>query len=130
MGAVRVFPCGWTKETEGFAPQSIAGRLEQIEQLVGIAAPTHALIVLRREWEPGLSPEDRAFLWRAFGVPVFEQIIAEDGELLAAECEAHDGLHIESRHFAAGDHELDRSPCGCGKTSARLVAPHCLLSSL
>ena len=122
-GTIRVFPDGWTQETARFSPQSIAGRLAQIETLEGIARPTHALIILREPWEPGLTSSDRDRLWRAFRVPLFEQIIAEDGVLLAAECEAHNGLHIESRRFAAGDHEIDRAPCGCGKTSPRLIAP-------
>ena len=122
-GSVRVFAVGWSGEAARYAPQSIAARLEQLEELAGIARPTHALIVLRREWEPELSPEDREWLWRAFGVPAFAQIIGENGELFAAECEAHCGLHIESRRFVAGDHEVDRSACACGKTSARLVQP-------
>ena len=32
----------------------------------------------------------------AFRVPVFEQVIGKSGKLLAAECEAHDGLHVAS----------------------------------
>jgi hypothetical protein len=118
---VRVFPEGWTDDVARFVPQSIAGQAGQFEALVGIARPTHALIVMRREWEPGLSAAARQRFWRAFRVPLFEQILAEDGTLLAAECEAHCGLHIESNRFAAGDHEIDRSQCGCGKWSARLI---------
>jgi hypothetical protein len=120
-GCVRVFPDGWTDETAKFAPQSIAGRYEQIEALQGIATPTHAVIVIRREWEPGVSSIDRERIWRAFRVPIFEQIVAEDGSLLAAECEAHDGLHIASRKFTVGDHEVERNRCGCGNKSPRLM---------
>ena len=120
-GAVRVFREGWTDAAARFVPQSIAARRDQIENLAGIASPTHALIVLRWDWEPGLTLADRDRFWRAFGVPVFEQVISEQGELLAAECEAHQGLHIVSRRFAVGDHEVDRSPCPCGKTSPRWI---------
>jgi len=117
---VRVFPEGWGQEAAAFAPHSIAGTLEQIEALPGIRV-THALVVFRRTWEPRLIEPERERLWRAFGVPAFEQLIAEDCTLLASECEAHDGLHIESPKFVAGDQELDRSPCGCGRTAPRLL---------
>ena len=120
-GSVRVFPDGWTEEAARFAPQSLAGRRDQIEALKGIAQPTHALIVIRREWETGLSAQDRDCLWRAFRIPLFEQIINQEGVVLAAECEAHNGLHIESQWLAVGDHEIDRSLCGCGKASPRLI---------
>ena len=120
-GNFRVFAGGWSEDAVRFGAQSIAGRLEQIEELRSIASPTHALIVLRWEWEPGLSLEDRDRLWHAFGVPAFEQVIAANGELLAFECEAHCGLHIASRRFAAGDHEIERSRCACGKTSPRWI---------
>ena len=120
-GCVRVFAEGWTDEAAHFAPQSLAGRREQIEALEGIARPTHALIVMRWEWESGISARDRERLWRAFRVPLYEQIVGEHGTLLAAECEAHSGLHIESKRFMVGDHETDRRPCGCGKASPRVV---------
>lgn len=119
--SVRVFAEGWSERASFFAPQSVAGTIRQIEALKGIAEPTHALVVLRREWEPAISVEDRARLWHAFHVPLFEQIVAEDGTLLAAECEAHCGLHIQSRRFIAGDHEVDRAQCDCGRTSPRLI---------
>ena len=121
-GPVRVFPNGWDEEAARFAPQSVAGRLEQLEALKGIAIPTHALIVIRNQWEERVSVQARERLWRAFRVPLFEQIVDEDGTLLAAECEAHEGLHLESRRFTAGDHEIDRRLCPCGRSSPRLVA--------
>jgi hypothetical protein len=119
-GPVRIFPQGWDEAAERFAPQSIAAAFTQLEELAGVAQPTHALIVIRREWEPRLSEQDRNFLWRNFRVPAFEQVIGEDGALLAFECEAHDGLHIVSPGFPAEDHEIERAPCGCGQTTPRL----------
>lgn len=119
-GSIQVFPDGWTEETARFHPQAIAARLPQFRSLHGIANPTHALILLRNEWEPPLSSDDRDELWRSFRVPVFEQIIDERCHLLASECEAHEGLHVESRSFVYGDHEIDHAPCPCGKKSPRL----------
>ena len=120
-GPIRVFAEGWTEKTARFDPQSVAGTLDQLYALRRTARPTHALIVVRREWERAVIDADRDRLWRAFGVPVFEQIVDANSSLLAAECEAHDGLHIEGRSWMAGDHEIDRTPCPCGKQSPRLV---------
>lgn len=106
-----------------FEPQALAGTLAQIESLAGEVKLTHAMIVFRTESEPRLTETERDRLWRAFQVPAFEQIIAADGTLYAGECEAHDGLHIESSRLAPGDHEIDRSPCACGRSTARLVSP-------
>jgi hypothetical protein len=118
---VRVFSRGWTEEAAKFAPQAIAATLPQLEALAGVVHLTHAVIVFRKDCEPRLKPDERERLWRAFRVPVFEQVIAPDGAVLAAECEAHSGLHIESPKLAVGDHEVDRSACGCGRTTPRLI---------
>ena len=118
---VRVFPEGWNQEAAEFAPQVIAATLPQLEALTGVCL-THAVIVFRRPLEPRLTDAERDRLWRAFHVPVFEQLIDERGNLLAGECEAHSGLHIESPKLAAGDNEVDRSPCACGRSTPRLIA--------
>ncbi len=116
----RVYAAGWCIEAERFNPMAIAGTHGQLFGLTA-ARPTHALIALSRLGEPLLTPHQRDDLWSAFHVPVFEQIVAEDGQLLASECEAHDGLHV---HAGWEDHEhfvLDSALCGCGKASPRLV---------
>ena len=118
---MRVFPNGWNEDAARFEPQAIAATLSQLDALAGSVTVTHALIVLRKQWEPRLNEAERDRLWRTFHVPLFEQIIAEDCTLLASECEAHDGLHIVSSKLAVGDHEIDRSMCACGKTAPRLV---------
>jgi hypothetical protein len=121
-GSVRVFSDGWNEDAQKFAPQAIAATLSQLEALAGLVPVTHATIVIRREWEPRLADPERERLWRAFHVPAFEQIIAADGTLLAAECEAHNGLHVESKKFPVADDELDPEPCGCGRTTPRLLS--------
>jgi hypothetical protein len=120
-GAIRTFED--PAAVRAFGPQAIAGKLPQIESLAGVVELTHAVIVFREESEPRLTDQERDRLWRAFHVPVFEQIVAADGTLYASECEAHDGLHIESRGFAVADNEIDRTPCACGRSTARLVLP-------
>ena len=41
-----------------------------------------------------LTEADRDEFWKVFGVPIFEQFTGLGGEVLAEECEAHEGLHI------------------------------------
>jgi hypothetical protein len=60
-------------------------------------------------------------LWQAFRVPVFEQIIGRAGELLAAECDAHDGLHVLSPKLDVEGKRIDVSPCACGRKTSRLM---------
>lgn len=123
-GTARIFDTsepGWIDAVRTFAPGAIAGRLEQIDSLAGMVRVTHAVIVLRSTSDARLSDAERERLWRAFQVPAFEQVIAADGTLLAAECEAHAGLHIESPRFANGDHAIDASPCACGRPGGRVV---------
>jgi hypothetical protein len=121
-GSIRVFPDGWNEEAKQFEPQALAGSVLQLEGLAGVASPSHALIVMRNEWEPRFTDSHRTFLWKAFRVPAFEQIIDEDGTLLATECEAHEGLHIESPRFTAADHKFHSGRCACGRVTPRLVS--------
>lgn len=119
---VRVFPDGWTEEVKIFAPQAVAGSLRQLEALAGRASLSHAVIVLRKECEPGLTDSNRTALWRAFRVPAFEQLIGDGGKLLAIECEAHDGLHIESSRFDTDAYLVERGRCACGRFTPRLMS--------
>lgn len=126
-GMVQVFERGWCPEAAAHRPAAIAGTWQRLEPLLGELLPgekpeplTHAVIVLARPGGDLLTVERRQRLWRAFRVPVFEQIIGANGVLLAAECEAHDGLHIESRKFDFGGRAIETAPCGCGRTSPRL----------
>ncbi len=91
-----------------------------------IESLTHAVLVLARAGDDLLSVEQRRQLWRAFRVPVFEQIIGANGALLAAECEAHAGLHIVSRELESPKLEapgwsIESGPCGCGRNTPRIV---------
>jgi hypothetical protein len=121
-GPVRVFPDGWNQEVTAFAPAAVAGTFEQIRALAQIQIPslTHALIVLARPGGRRLAEIDRERLWQDFRLPVFEQIIGPSGDLLAAECEAHDGLHVESSDLPMGRETIDTSPCPCGRKTPRI----------
>ena len=120
---VRVFPEGWSEEVAKFAPAALAASREQLLGLAAGQPPrlTHAVIALESRGDPLLSPAERAWLWRVFRVPAFEQIIEPDGELLAFECEAHDGLHIEIPGLNWDGYGVEASLCGCGRTTPRLT---------
>jgi hypothetical protein len=122
-GAIRVFGEGWSQEVDKFAPEAVAATLPQLETLSRAKIPSlwHAVVVLERRGNPLLTESLRERLWDAFRVPIFEQIIADDGQLLATDCEAHEGLHIESAMLRVGQEFVDASPCPCGRKTPRLV---------
>jgi hypothetical protein len=117
-----VFRSGWSAEAAEYKPAVIAGTWLQMESLLEqkIESLTHALIVLTRSEGSLLTMQQRLRLWQAFRVPVFEQIIGANGALLAAECEAHAGLHIESPSSKFAGWSIESGPCGCGRTAARI----------
>ena len=118
-----MFREGWGEEALNFAPEAIAAPLGQLDQLVRTHIPSlrRAVIVLGRHGDPRLPEADRERLWQAFRVPIFEQIIGRDGKLLATECEAHQGIHVESERLAVNLQDLDPSPCACGRKTPRLM---------
>jgi hypothetical protein len=121
---IRVFPHGWSDEVAAFAPAAVAANRERLFGLAAVDRPpvfTHAVIVLDSPGDPPLSAGERERLWRTFRVPVFEQIIGTRGKLLAAECEAHDGLHIEAPGLPWEGYRLELAVCGCGRKTPRIA---------
>lgn len=126
-----MFPQGWCAEVSRFAPQAIAGTLAQLETIASTdIAVSHAIIVVGGWEDRRVTEADRERLWARYRVPLFEQIVGEHGALLAAECEAHWGLHLvgtQPSEVAAtagtidASQIIDASPCGCGKTSPRIL---------
>jgi hypothetical protein len=117
--SIRVFPNGWNDEVARFAPSAIAVPSRELRLLMDAPIQLgHALIALTHEGGRGLSFEDRDQLWQAFGVPVFEQYLTVRNKLLAAECEAHAGLHVVSGCWGF---KLEESPCACGNPAPRLL---------
>jgi phenylacetate-CoA ligase len=106
---------------------------------------THSIVAFVGPEFGALTPADRDLLWARFGVPIYEQFRGLGKELLAAECDAHEGLHIreEDAIFEEGDELLVTSLtnlanpmlrlrtglrgkittklCGCGETGRRLL---------
>ena len=112
----------------------------------GNAPPVrHSVVVLTAFGASPLSEDDRDLLWRAFRVPVFEHLLGPDGQVFAAECAAHQELHLFSERailetrsgellvtsltslrrpalrVAAGlPFQVRNGPCACGQTIWRL----------
>jgi hypothetical protein len=86
------------------APEAIVATLSDAIQLADarlldpsrVPSLSFGLIVLTGVSGPALNDRHRDLIWRAFHVPVFEQLRDWDGNVIARECEAHDGLHLLS----------------------------------
>ena len=101
---VRCFPVLHDQALRHFAPHAIAAPLDALRAGAGDPAPLrNAVIAFTGILEGPLTPDDADRLWRQYQVPVFEQFLGMDGELLAWECEIHHGLHVreEAAHFEA-----------------------------
>jgi hypothetical protein len=61
----------------------------------------------------------RDLLWKAFGLPVFEQLRGRDSRVFARECEVHNGLHLDAGADVASS-EIVTELCDCGLETARL----------
>jgi len=141
-----------------YRPDALAGSVAELRRLAegavdcGARMPklTHSVIAFAILRQTFLSREARDLLWRVFQAPVFGQVLSPARRLLAWECEAHDGFHIECEQsiFEAeagnGEPELlatsladlrrpvlrlatgltgniERATCGCGLPGPRLT---------
>ena len=113
-----------------------------------LAAPASLLLSLGEGWMPKfplivftgkqygfLGEAERERLWRRFAVPIFEQLVDEQGRVFATECEAHEGVHVSDdagyssdngevllygRRTGIAGHEAT-GLCGCGQIGLRLL---------
>ncbi len=129
---------GYAYDLRRLAEQVLAGRRS-------LSSVDRAIYALTDCGSNTLTESLRDQLWHVFGVPLYELIVAPGCRLLAAECEAHDGWHLQSgiEAYRVGDHlvydthplrglytgfkgQIDPSPCACGRPSMRLkgLAPH------
>ncbi len=116
---VRVFPHGWNAAAVKYRPAAVAGSFSQLASLAaGKVAITHAAICLCWEVDDLLTTAQREFLWSAFEVPVFQQLLGPANNLLAYECEAHAGLHAAPEY---GGPRTTPLACACGNGSTRLL---------
>lgn len=103
MNLIQAIPNGWRAKL-GFRAEALAGPQSELAELAarveeGEEVPArHArrLIVYTRIGDRPLTASLRNRLWDAFELPVFEQLHGLEGELLASECDAHEGMHLET----------------------------------
>src|SRR5258708_16557648 len=115
----RVFPNGWDNDVATFAPGAIAGAFDQLLAAADAGLQlTHAVVCLTWDTDNLLTDDQRDFLWEAFGVPVFEQILGPGNTLLASECDAHAGLHITPAYKGA---TTGIARCDCGRSTAPAI---------
>lgn len=116
---VRLFEPAQLRELLAFEPEAIAAPaafLVFLARLVdagyfpsfpklkrGLVAFTS--IAPRREGPEEITSQERDLLWEVFRVPTFQQFLGLDGRLIAWECEAREGLHVEPANAVL---EVDR----------------------
>ena len=130
---VHVFADGWSREVEELEPELLAAPLLELRRVAAraderrIALPSlgYAVVAFTSAGQPPLADRDRDFFWRVFQVPLFEQFLSPTGQTLAAECDAHQGLHILPGHagFTGFPGIMETARCSCGQPGARIVIP-------
>ena len=145
-GARYFAPERWST-LETFSPNVLAGSAAQLQRLVervalrtvNVASVDHSVFVVTQLGDTPLTSRFRDQLWRQFNVPVYEVYVDESARILAFECEAQDGWHVQDGvRFASADGELliergvamlrtglnlrvEDGPCGCGREGTRLL---------
>jgi hypothetical protein len=146
-GVAAFSPERW-HELETYRPQILVGPAAELQKLgeqvgsgtVNLRTVDHAVFVLTECGGRPLSETFRVVLWQTFGVPVYELFVGMRDVLLACECEAHEGWHVQSYPSFWLSHGellidalgqkavhtglmayLESSGCPCGRPGPRLM---------
>lgn len=100
---VRSFHYEIPEDLAAFRPDTIAAPVSRLRRMaedvlsgrIELPELRSAVIGISGLTQGHVTTEDRDLFWKAFRVPVFEQLRGFSRELLAWECDAHDGLHID-----------------------------------
>lgn len=145
--AVAFLPQEWPN-LESFRPGVLIGHAAALKSLseqlrtdrLDLASIDHAVFVLTDCGKPPVNDTLRVLFWQTFGVPVYELVAAADGNMLAADCEAQEGWHLQPgvrarllnrelifetanvKDLRSGvTAELVSDPCACGRTALKVV---------
>lgn len=144
---VRIFADFDLAEIVALDQETVAGTISMMQKLARTGKVLrYPPIVFSSIREGCVTEADRNLFWKSLGVPVFEQLLGLDGEVLAEECEARDGLHVRSEdaivelrarellvtslnnleypvfRLATGlTGSIETGLCSCGKSGTRLV---------
>ncbi|MFN7924419.1 MAG: hypothetical protein U0Q16_30225 [Bryobacteraceae bacterium] len=157
VAAERVLPRfdpAWFQGTQFAALAAASADLVALAEAVlqgAIAMPPleFGAIAFDRIGATPFSEQDRDLVWKALGAPVFVELRGLIGERLAAECDCHEGLHVNpaAAIVELRDHEsreilltnllnhnypvlrlatglsgvIAETPCGCGAVTPRLM---------
>ncbi len=146
--SAELFPPQRWRKLEAYSPNILIGSTADLQRLVErvdlhtvrLTSLDHSIYVLTEVGDKPLTDVVRVVLWQRFGVPVYELYTDGRGSLLAFECEAHEGWHVEpNSHLAARNGELVwqstvgnpvrtglprhlvMEACACGRAGARMV---------
>ncbi|MBV8811226.1 MAG: hypothetical protein JO033_21365 [Acidobacteriaceae bacterium] len=146
--AVVCFSSRQIVDLECFRPQVLIGSVEDLQRtaeraslgIADLSSVDYAVLALSPVGEAPISDKFRVFLWQTFGVPVFELVTGPNGAVLAADCEAHEGWHLQRNASAAifdgelqilqkGQQpirtrltcEIETKPCPCGRDTPRIA---------
>ena len=135
-------------ELGAYAPQILLGSSEVLLDLavlvekgrLSLPELNRAVFVLTDCRDVPLRDATRVTLWQTFGVPAYELLLGDGGVLLASECEAYEGWHIENgvtfssvggqlwystrRGYSGGTGltgDLQEQPCPCSRAGKRIV---------
>ena len=141
-------PLNRMRELEDYQPQILIGSSEDLQELVSelergavcLSDLDRAVFVLTDHRSTPLDDEQRGRLWNSLAVPVYELAVGEAGSLLASECEAHEGWHLEPEvRFSLINDQLWytqsgnklratgltgtmlEQPCACGRSGERIL---------
>jgi hypothetical protein len=116
-----------------YAPEALVAPLDvalsladqKSRRLVDLRSLNAAIVILTSLDDSPLTDDHRDLLWRAFGLPLFEQLRRWDGLVMARECEVHDGLHLDPNHDGSVavvglPGQIVSERCECGLETPRL----------
>ena len=126
---IRLFESQHLGGLQEYAPEAIVAPLDlalsladqKTRGLFDLPSLNVAIVVITSVDDSPLAEHHRDLLWRAFGVPVFEQLRGSDGAIIARECEVHDGLHISAELAREFGEAITYDQCECGSEVPRLL---------
>jgi hypothetical protein len=143
----RAFRRAQWSELPAFRPEVLIGYGFDLDRLaekvanrqMDLATVDRAIFALTDCGSNPITDALRDRLWQVFGVPVYELIVVPGCRLLASECEAHDGWHLQpgtdayqvkgeviydippARYLHSGfTGEIQTARCECGRPTNRL----------
>jgi hypothetical protein len=99
---------------------AVAGGFDDLARAAAAGVEARRAVYLLSHANQNSNEGQREALWRLFRVPVYGLLMEGGGRIVAWECEAQNGLHVEGSG-AAGLGLREESPCACGRPGARVL---------